>query len=244
MQAADYLRQCAEQEPVAWGWCSSDGVVRDCIGSDTHAEQSGNYTIPLYAVPQPGSGEKRHLTPAEQDVMHSALRVSTRLIAKGCPKPSAKRIIDFTATGQTMNDAQLEANISRQELERLLAIMGVRLIIASSEIGNVVILQEVHGNEEVVLTKEEHNYSGILRSAILNLMDKHERETAHTESERVYSKEDIDTAYKRAAKLCESIAAQHDGYRRRMRINCPAGVTNPAWTCADAIRSLAEEEQK
>jgi len=120
MQAADYLRQCAEQEPVAWGWCSSDGVVRDCIGSDTHAEQSGNYTIPLYAVPQ------------------------------------------------------------------------------------------------------------------------HERETTRTESEYIYSKEDIGTAYERAAKLCESIAAQHDAYMRRMRIDCP-DVINQAWSCADAIRSLAEE---
>lgn len=34
-------------EPVAWGWRSADGQIRDCIAPDTHAHQEGEYTIPL-----------------------------------------------------------------------------------------------------------------------------------------------------------------------------------------------------
>lgn len=48
-------------------------------------------------------------------------------------------------------------------------------------------------------------------------------------------------AYEKAAELCELIAAQHDAYKVRMRINCPS-ISNPAWTCADAIQSLVEKE--
>jgi hypothetical protein len=39
-------------EPVAWGYRGKDGVIRDCIGPDSHVDYEGDYKIPLY----PASG--------------------------------------------------------------------------------------------------------------------------------------------------------------------------------------------
>lgn len=46
-----------QAEPVAWGWRGADGQIRDCIAPDTHAEQEGDYTVPLYAHPAPEQAE-------------------------------------------------------------------------------------------------------------------------------------------------------------------------------------------
>lgn len=42
-----------QQEPVAWGMPRSDGAIIDCISPEEHAHLEGDYTVPLYAAPQP-----------------------------------------------------------------------------------------------------------------------------------------------------------------------------------------------
>jgi hypothetical protein len=40
------------QEPVAWGYRNRDGAIYDCISPEAHADAEGDYTVPLYTVPQ------------------------------------------------------------------------------------------------------------------------------------------------------------------------------------------------
>lgn len=47
-ELAAELARLKAQEPVAWGYRGKDGVIRDCIGPDSHADCEGDYTIPLY----------------------------------------------------------------------------------------------------------------------------------------------------------------------------------------------------
>ncbi len=35
---------------MAYGWIGSDGQIRDCIAPDTHEQEEGEYTVPLYAA--------------------------------------------------------------------------------------------------------------------------------------------------------------------------------------------------
>jgi hypothetical protein len=43
-----------QQEPVAWGYrLPEDGRIIDCITPEEHARYEGEYTVPLYAAPQP-----------------------------------------------------------------------------------------------------------------------------------------------------------------------------------------------
>ena len=45
--------QPAEQEPVAWAMRRPDGLILDVICPDEHEAYEGQYTVPLYAAPQP-----------------------------------------------------------------------------------------------------------------------------------------------------------------------------------------------
>jgi hypothetical protein len=47
--ASVYLEQPA-QEPVAWGFRSSDGAIYDCIPSESHDDYEGSYNVPLYTT--------------------------------------------------------------------------------------------------------------------------------------------------------------------------------------------------
>jgi hypothetical protein len=50
---ADALAE-PQQEPVAWGYrVPEDGRIIDCITPEEHAREEGEYTVPLYAAPQP-----------------------------------------------------------------------------------------------------------------------------------------------------------------------------------------------
>jgi hypothetical protein len=40
-------------QPIAWGMPRSDGTIIDCITPEEHAREPGQYTVPLYAAPQP-----------------------------------------------------------------------------------------------------------------------------------------------------------------------------------------------
>jgi hypothetical protein len=40
-------------EPVAWGMPRSDGLILDVICPEEHARCAGEYTVPLYTMPQP-----------------------------------------------------------------------------------------------------------------------------------------------------------------------------------------------
>ena len=47
------IAQPAEQEPVAWGLPRPDGLILDVICPEEHDREPGQYTVPLYAAPQP-----------------------------------------------------------------------------------------------------------------------------------------------------------------------------------------------
>jgi hypothetical protein len=40
-------------QPIAWGMPRPDGTIIDCITPEEHAREPGQYTVPLYAAPQP-----------------------------------------------------------------------------------------------------------------------------------------------------------------------------------------------
>jgi hypothetical protein len=40
-------------QPIAWGMPQPDGAIIDCITPEEHARMPGQYTVPLYAAPQP-----------------------------------------------------------------------------------------------------------------------------------------------------------------------------------------------
>jgi hypothetical protein len=40
-------------QPIAWGMPRPDGTVIDCITPEERDRMPGNYTVPLYAAPQP-----------------------------------------------------------------------------------------------------------------------------------------------------------------------------------------------
>jgi hypothetical protein len=40
-------------QPIAWGIPRPDGTIIDCITPEEHAREPGQYTVPLYAAPQP-----------------------------------------------------------------------------------------------------------------------------------------------------------------------------------------------
>jgi hypothetical protein len=48
-------------KPIAWGMPRPDGAIIDCITPEEHARMPGQYTVPLYAAPQP----RRRLTDQE-----------------------------------------------------------------------------------------------------------------------------------------------------------------------------------
>jgi hypothetical protein len=50
-------------QPIAWGMPRPDGLILDCITPEEHARMPGQYTVPLYAAPQP----RRRLTDQEID---------------------------------------------------------------------------------------------------------------------------------------------------------------------------------
>jgi len=39
------------QEPVAWGYRNNAGAIYDCISPEAHADEEGDYDVPLYATP-------------------------------------------------------------------------------------------------------------------------------------------------------------------------------------------------
>lgn len=49
--------QPVEQEPVAWGLPRPDGLILDVICPEEHEREPGQYTVPLYAAPQPAKRE-------------------------------------------------------------------------------------------------------------------------------------------------------------------------------------------
>jgi hypothetical protein len=40
-------------KPIAWGMPRPDGLILDVICPEEHAREPGQYTVPLYAAPQP-----------------------------------------------------------------------------------------------------------------------------------------------------------------------------------------------
>jgi len=42
----------AQQEPVAWGYRNDAGAIYDCISPEAHADEEGDYDVPLYTAPQ------------------------------------------------------------------------------------------------------------------------------------------------------------------------------------------------
>jgi hypothetical protein len=49
----DEGKKAEPQEPVAWGIPNIYGEIYDVISPDEHARMPGQYTVPLYAAPQP-----------------------------------------------------------------------------------------------------------------------------------------------------------------------------------------------
>ena len=50
----DELREALAQpaqEPVAWGYRNNAGAIYDCISPEAHADEEGDYDVPLYATP-------------------------------------------------------------------------------------------------------------------------------------------------------------------------------------------------
>jgi hypothetical protein len=45
-------------KPIAWGMPRPDGTIIDCITPEEHAREPGQYTVPLYAAPQPKAGRE------------------------------------------------------------------------------------------------------------------------------------------------------------------------------------------
>jgi hypothetical protein len=41
------------EQPIAWGMPRPDGLILDVICPEEHARMPGQYTVPLYAAPQP-----------------------------------------------------------------------------------------------------------------------------------------------------------------------------------------------
>ena len=39
------------QEPVAWGYRNNAGAIYDCISPEAHADEEGDYDVPLYTTP-------------------------------------------------------------------------------------------------------------------------------------------------------------------------------------------------
>jgi hypothetical protein len=52
-------------QPIAWGIPRPDGTIIDCITPEEHAREPGQYTVPLYAAPQP-KAEQEPVALAEQ----------------------------------------------------------------------------------------------------------------------------------------------------------------------------------
>jgi hypothetical protein len=49
----DHAKGCDRAEPVTWGMPRPDGAIIDVICPEEHARMPGQYTVPLYAAPQP-----------------------------------------------------------------------------------------------------------------------------------------------------------------------------------------------
>jgi hypothetical protein len=45
-------------QPIAWGMPRPDGLILDVICPEEHAREPGQYTVPLYAAPQPKAGRE------------------------------------------------------------------------------------------------------------------------------------------------------------------------------------------
>jgi hypothetical protein len=54
-------------QPIAWAMPRSDGLILDVICPEEHDREPGQYTVPLYAAPQP----RKRLTDEEIDQMWS-----------------------------------------------------------------------------------------------------------------------------------------------------------------------------
>jgi hypothetical protein len=62
-----------QQEPVAWGYrLPEDGRIIDCITPEEHAREPGQYTVPLYAAPQP---KAEPWTPRELELIDGMIEV-------------------------------------------------------------------------------------------------------------------------------------------------------------------------
>jgi hypothetical protein len=49
-------------QPIAWGMPRPDGTIIDCITPEEHARMPGQYTVPLYAAPQPKAEPQEPVT--------------------------------------------------------------------------------------------------------------------------------------------------------------------------------------
>jgi hypothetical protein len=49
-------------QPIAWGMPRPDGTIIDCITPEEHAREPGQYTVPLYAAPQPKAEPQEPVT--------------------------------------------------------------------------------------------------------------------------------------------------------------------------------------
>lgn len=57
------LTALESQAPAAWGHRGKNGVIRDCIGPDSHADREGDYTIPLFLTGAKPTSEALEGTP-------------------------------------------------------------------------------------------------------------------------------------------------------------------------------------
>ena len=76
------------QKPVAWGYKNSDGQIIDCITPEEHDRIEGDYTIPLYTLPQADPGGKSthyNIDPAYAPMI-AAGRVAEDVISRAIMK--------------------------------------------------------------------------------------------------------------------------------------------------------------
>jgi hypothetical protein len=81
-------------QPIAWGMPRPDGLILDVICPEEHAREPGQYTVPLYAAPQP-KGEPQEpvgvveYLMASNDGWLSKLPPGTKLYT--APQPKAEQ---------------------------------------------------------------------------------------------------------------------------------------------------------
>jgi hypothetical protein len=63
-QDVSLIDEGKKAEPVAWGIPNIYGEIYDVISPDEHAREPGQYTVPLYAAPQP----RREVELTDEDI--------------------------------------------------------------------------------------------------------------------------------------------------------------------------------